>query len=180
MRGRGRRASWFAELRRPERGRLVAGVCAGLAEALHMDVTLLRLGMLLLALASGLGILLYLALWLLVPRAGAELPAWRSIGSVARGNLGGVTGELRGLVDRLVMAWHRAGVRDRWPRPLSRRWIAVGLIALGLLVFLHSVGVFEWLGATRALGLAVAVLGAALLASSARALRSSGEEDSKR
>ncbi len=48
---------------RNERDRVVAGVCAGIADALGIDPTLVRLVFALLALAGGAGILLYLALW---------------------------------------------------------------------------------------------------------------------
>jgi signal transduction histidine kinase len=48
---------------RSERGRVVAGVCAGIAAALDVDPTLVRLVFALLSLAGGAGILLYLALW---------------------------------------------------------------------------------------------------------------------
>src|SRR6476660_8646178 len=44
-------------------GRVIAGVCAGIAQALGVDVTLVRLVFALLALAGGAGIALYLALW---------------------------------------------------------------------------------------------------------------------
>jgi len=47
-----------------ERDRVVAGVCGGIAAALGVDATLVRLVFALLALAGGAGILLYLALWL--------------------------------------------------------------------------------------------------------------------
>ena len=43
--------------------RVIAGVCAGIARALGVDVTLLRLVFAVLGLAGGAGILLYLALW---------------------------------------------------------------------------------------------------------------------
>src|SRR6187200_359502 len=43
--------------------RVVAGVCAGIAQALAVGVTLVRLVFALLALAGGAGIVLYLALW---------------------------------------------------------------------------------------------------------------------
>ncbi len=43
--------------------RVIAGVCAGIARALGVDVTLVRLVFAVLALAGGAGILLYLALW---------------------------------------------------------------------------------------------------------------------
>jgi phage shock protein PspC (stress-responsive transcriptional regulator) len=44
--------------------RVIAGVCAGIAQALAVDVTLVRLVFALLALAGGAGVVLYLALWL--------------------------------------------------------------------------------------------------------------------
>lgn len=47
--------------------RIVAGVASGLAEYLNIDPLFVRLAFLLLALANGLGILLYLVLWLLLP-----------------------------------------------------------------------------------------------------------------
>jgi signal transduction histidine kinase len=43
--------------------RIVAGVCGGIADALGVDATLVRLTFAILTLAGGAGILLYLALW---------------------------------------------------------------------------------------------------------------------
>jgi signal transduction histidine kinase len=51
-----------AFVRRADEG-VIAGVCAGIAEALAIDVTLVRLIFALLALAGGAGFVLYLALW---------------------------------------------------------------------------------------------------------------------
>jgi signal transduction histidine kinase len=48
---------------RSEKNRVVAGVCGGIAAALGVDATLVRLVFAFLALAGGAGILLYLALW---------------------------------------------------------------------------------------------------------------------
>lgn len=50
---------------------MVAGVCGGLGRYLGIDATLVRLFFVLLALGSGVGVLLYLVLWLIVPREGA-------------------------------------------------------------------------------------------------------------
>jgi signal transduction histidine kinase len=44
-------------------GRVLAGVCAGIAQALAVDVTLVRVVFALLALAGGAGIVLYFAVW---------------------------------------------------------------------------------------------------------------------
>ena len=52
---------------RPRQGRLVAGVCAGLARRFGWSPTAVRLIFLLSCLLPGPQILLYLALWLLIP-----------------------------------------------------------------------------------------------------------------
>ncbi|MCL1800598.1 MAG: PspC domain-containing protein [Promicromonosporaceae bacterium] len=52
---------------RPERGRVIAGVCAGLAANLRVRVLWVRLAMVLLALLGGAGVALYLFWWLTIP-----------------------------------------------------------------------------------------------------------------
>ena len=54
----------FFPFERRERDRVVAGVCGGVADALGVDPTLVRLVFAVLSLAGGAGILLYFALWL--------------------------------------------------------------------------------------------------------------------
>ncbi len=49
--------------------KVLAGVCGGLAEYLGMDVTIVRVIYALLVLFGGVGILLYLILALLMPKA---------------------------------------------------------------------------------------------------------------
>jgi phage shock protein PspC (stress-responsive transcriptional regulator) len=56
-----------AKLERIERGQMIAGVCAGVAAYLGVDPTLVRLAFLLLIPASGIGLLLYLVLWIIMP-----------------------------------------------------------------------------------------------------------------
>ncbi len=48
-------------------GRVVAGVCAGLAAYFGVDPTLIRLAFALLTIFGGLGALLYLGAWLVIP-----------------------------------------------------------------------------------------------------------------
>jgi phage shock protein C len=48
-------------------GRVVAGVCAGLAAYFGVDPTLVRLAFALLTLFGGLGVLLYLGAWVVSP-----------------------------------------------------------------------------------------------------------------
>jgi phage shock protein PspC (stress-responsive transcriptional regulator) len=51
--------------------RKIAGVCGGLGEWLDVDPVFLRVAFILLALLFGLGIVVYIVLWLFVPRAPA-------------------------------------------------------------------------------------------------------------
>jgi phage shock protein PspC (stress-responsive transcriptional regulator) len=48
--------------------RKIAGVCGGLGEWLDIDPVFMRIAFILLALMGGLGIVLYVLLWILVPR----------------------------------------------------------------------------------------------------------------
>ncbi|MBV9795016.1 MAG: PspC domain-containing protein [Actinobacteria bacterium] len=56
---------------RPVRGRMLAGVAAGIADYLNVDPTIVRIGLAVLAIA-GPGVPLYLAGWLLIPDEGAR------------------------------------------------------------------------------------------------------------
>jgi phage shock protein C len=60
-------SSGSKRLYRIQDGRLVAGVCAGLAAYFGIDPTLVRLGFVLLTVFGGFGILLYLGAWIVVP-----------------------------------------------------------------------------------------------------------------
>lgn len=77
----------------------LAGVCGGVAERWGLDPVLVRVGFVLLALTGGVGVILYLAGWLLLPAAGTQ----------------------RAAVDDLL-----GGAAARWPREL---WITLVVVA---------------------------------------------------
>jgi len=58
----------MTRLYRSQKDKMIAGVCGGLGEILNIDPTIVRLVFVLLALLGGHGILLYLILWLIIPR----------------------------------------------------------------------------------------------------------------
>jgi phage shock protein PspC (stress-responsive transcriptional regulator) len=64
-----RRAAPSLHLSRSDRK--IAGVCGGLGEWLDVDPVFLRVAFILFALLLGLGIVVYIVLWLFVPRAPA-------------------------------------------------------------------------------------------------------------
>jgi phage shock protein C len=59
-------------LLRIRQGRIVAGVCAGLGAYFRVDVNLVRLAFGVFTVFYGLGILLYLIAWLILPEEGED------------------------------------------------------------------------------------------------------------
>ena len=89
--GRHRRHWWYGHrshgpLRRSRDDRMIGGVAAGVAARLGFDITVVRIGFVLGALASGFGLAAYVLAWLLVPAegddssiAGRAVSDWRGI-----------------------------------------------------------------------------------------------------
>ena len=139
--------------------RVIAGVCAGIAQALGVDVTLVRLVFALLALAGGAGIALYLALWaygssgrtwiaaLLVLVAGSLLLHAVGLSDRAVGGIALVAGGF-------ALAWRRGG-SFRPGEPLSYG----GLVLAGI----GAVLLLEGGGATTNVLAPGAIAGALLL-----------------
>jgi phage shock protein C len=56
------------KLYRSKTNRQVAGVCGGLAQHFNVDATLIRVLFVLLAVLGGSGLVLYVAMWIIVPK----------------------------------------------------------------------------------------------------------------
>ena len=56
------------QLYRSRTDAMLGGVCGGLARYLSIDATLVRLVAVILALSNGIGVILYLVLWIIVPQ----------------------------------------------------------------------------------------------------------------
>ncbi len=91
-------------LQRDREQGMIGGVCADLAAHFDYDVTLLRVVTVLLTFVGGIGVVAYLALWVLLPEAGG---ASDSPASVARDNLR----EIAGLATRAARAGQQAVTR---------------------------------------------------------------------
>ena len=55
------------KLYRKPNDQMIAGVCAGLADYLNLDLVIVRLIFVLLLLMGGHGLLIYIVLWILMP-----------------------------------------------------------------------------------------------------------------
>lgn len=79
------------QLVRPQQGRILFGVCAGLGQYFNMDPTLVRILWVLLSLVAGSGLLLYVILAIIMPSESGVITASVPAESAARTgtNLGG-------------------------------------------------------------------------------------------
>ncbi len=118
-------------------GRVLAGVCAGIAQTLGVDATLVRLVFALLALAGGAGIALYLALW----GYGRDRRAWWAVllaivaASLLLTALGLSPRAVAGVACvavGLALIWRRGGLRADAPATP----IGIALAALGVVLVL--------------------------------------------
>jgi phage shock protein C len=65
------------QLRRSETDRVLAGVAGGVAQRFGISSTLVRLAWVLSVFFGGLGILVYLILWIVLPKGSTHIPAIR-------------------------------------------------------------------------------------------------------
>jgi phage shock protein C len=112
---------------------MLGGVCAGLGAYLNIDPVLVRIFFVLLALTNGLGVLIYLMLWIIVPRED-QLPV---DGSGFASNPSEIGDHARQMGEEL----HNA---VRTSNPKMPQYIGIGLIILGGFALLHALP-FPWL-----------------------------------
>ena len=132
-------------LSRAEQGRWLGGVCAGLARARELPVGWLRAAFVLTALAGGLGVLVYLACWLIIPAEGEDLDATSprgivvlaqacaaAVGLATLGAVGAVATVFGfGWVVVALAAAILAGALAWWPR-VGPAWALLPVAALAL------------------------------------------------
>lgn len=75
------RAPFAGQLTRSRHNRMIAGVCAGLAEHYGWDLSLVRVICALMIVLTGVGLFAYLAAWIIIPDAPYVLPERSSVGS---------------------------------------------------------------------------------------------------
>jgi phage shock protein C len=64
-----------AQLTRSRENRMIAGLCAGFAQHFGWDLNLTRIFTFFIIFFTGIGLLVYLALWVIIPEAPYALPA---------------------------------------------------------------------------------------------------------
>jgi signal transduction histidine kinase/phage shock protein PspC (stress-responsive transcriptional regulator) len=107
-------------LTRPSEGRVVGGVCAGLAQHLGIDVNVVRLAFVFTTLVGGAGVLVYLFLWALTPQSLGAGPE---------------------AANRLGAKPIRPGQRALSSEPARNLLIGAALLVLGLSLFAQQHGI---------------------------------------
>jgi len=85
-------------LQRTRSDRMIAGVSGGLAKYLGIDPVIMRIAFVIVGLMNGIGVVIYLVLWLLMPNEDAESTT---------NNLDVAIDEMRAMIEQLV-----ARIRD--------------------------------------------------------------------
>jgi phage shock protein PspC (stress-responsive transcriptional regulator) len=144
---------------------MVAGVCAGLADYFGVSASILRLGFVLLALAGGPGVVLYLILWIILPDKSVVSPQQ---GETVRDNVRDIGAEARGFGRELSDLLGGKATPDR---PASKRvlWLGALLVLIGLVSLAQGLGWLSWFREEMAWALALIIAGGVMLF---RALRS--------
>jgi phage shock protein C len=114
-------------LTRDRRHAVLGGVAAGFGRYLDVDPVLVRVAFVILAFANGLGILLYLVCWAIVPKEGVP-------GDVSAGPASAIGG-----VEDAVRTIARAG-----DARAARLAIGYGLIGLGAVLLMHNLDWIRW------------------------------------
>ena len=113
---------------------MLGGVCGGLAEYLALDPTLVRLFFVLLAMGTGIGVFLYILLWIVVPVEGA---ATKSVEASAQSAAGEMADRAR------TFGQEFAGAVAR-PNPRMGVFIGLALVVVGSIWLVQSLDL-PWL-----------------------------------
>jgi phage shock protein C len=130
--------------------RIVGGVCSGLAAGFHIDPLWVRIAFVLLAFLQGIGLFIYIVLWLVMPervegetgaRSGFDSMAsdLRRVGRELQGQFGGLINPRPGPTSETGAAPATGGSRPRQSVLLGLVLVLLGAILLGA-----NTGLFSW------------------------------------
>lgn len=111
----------------------LGGVCGGLAEYFDIDSTLIRLVVLLTFLVGGVGLLVYIVAWIVIP----ENPGYQS--GAAYRNHGNVVDEMKESVQDIGNSAQSFAQDLKDVNPTQRkRYVGIGLMVLGVIFLLDQ------------------------------------------
>lgn len=142
-------------LLRSQQDRILGGVCAGLGKYLSIDTVLVRLFFIVFTMVGGIGPLLYIILWIVVPSeeqvAGSGAQPHTFDGEVIRERA-------ENFRDEVVSAVNKSGNK-------TGLYVGIGLVLFGIYIFIKNLNLpwLAWLNSNVILAGLIIVAGAALL-----------------
>lgn len=118
-----------ARLCRSRTDRMIGGVCGGLGQYLGIDSVLVRLFFVLLAFGTGVGVLLYLLCWIIIPYEG-------------QGKIGSPTAVSAGadeIAERVRAMGEDVQAAARTPHPQAGVMIGLALVVLGTIFLAQNI-----------------------------------------
>ena len=133
--------------------RIIGGVCSGLAAGFHIDPLWVRLAFVLLAFVQGVGLFIYIVLWLVMPE--------RVEGAVPRSGFEAVAADVR-RVGSEVRSQFEMGAGAPIPESRTGQSVALGLVLVlvGITLLAANTGLVTW---TIVWPAAVIIIGVVLL-----------------
>jgi phage shock protein C len=119
---------------RVRQGRMIGGVATGLARHLNLDVTLVRLAFVALAFAKGIGLLVYLVMWIIMPD---EEMAGGDVSDSLRANVDEIAGQAQRVGQQVGDSLRNGGNRR------VQMYIGIGLMGVGVLFMLQQIGLLS-------------------------------------
>lgn len=131
-------------LYRSEQDRVIAGVCGGLALYFERDPLLFRLLFIVLTLTWGIGVTLYLLLWLVLPSAQQEYAHQEQI---IRENVQEMRTQVRTQMRKLGAETRNSYAQARRKGASDDTLIILGavLVGFGLLLLFRNIGLLVWM-----------------------------------
>jgi phage shock protein C len=118
---------------------MIGGVCAGIAEYLRIDPAFVRIFFVLLAFAEGVGVIVYLILWLFLPGEGSQSD--QPIDATVRVNANEVAARARDLGSDVSHGFERA-------HPQLPLYLGGALVFLGIAFLIDNLNLV-WLSWVR-------------------------------
>lgn len=114
---------------------VIAGVAAGIADFFEVDPLIVRILFILLFVFGGSGLVIYLILWIIVPKKGDKN---KSTEEIVKKNAAELKSKAQKLVEEIKTAGGDHHKRDR----KNKKWFGVMVLALGAMLILRNMGVF--------------------------------------
>lgn len=122
---------------RVRQGRMIGGVATGLARHLNLDVTLVRLAFVALTFVNGIGLLVYLVMWIIMPD---EERIGYDTGDSVRANVDEIAGQAQRLGQQMGDSLRNGGNKQ------VQIAVGIGLMGLGMLFMAQQIGLLSLRG----------------------------------